>query len=64
MSSTSDKLKGAANQVIGKAKRGVGQAVGSNTLKGEGVLQEAKGVVQHAAGRTKAAVKKAFRPRA
>ena len=59
MSSTKDKLKGAANQVAGKIKRGVGEATDDPELKGEGELQEAKGKLQKALGDAKSAVKKA-----
>ena len=37
MGATADKIKGATNEAIGKAKQGVGEAVGSDRLKGEGV---------------------------
>lgn len=43
MGSTTDKVKGAANEAIGKAKQKVGEAVGSDKLKVEGLVQEAKG---------------------
>jgi uncharacterized protein YjbJ (UPF0337 family) len=59
MSSTTDKIKGTANQAIGKIKQGVGEATDDHKLKGEGKLQEAKGKVQNAVGDVKAAVKKA-----
>ena len=59
MSSTTDKMKGAANEAIGKAKQGVGNAVGNDKMKGEGAMQEAKGDVQQAVGKTKDAIKKA-----
>jgi len=59
MSSTSDKAKGAANEAIGKAKQGVGAAIGSDKMKGEGKAQEIKGDVQQAVGKTKDAIKKA-----
>ena len=36
MSSTTDKLKGTANQVAGKVKQGVGEATDDPALKGEG----------------------------
>ncbi len=58
MSSTTDKIKGTANQVAGKIKQGVGEATNDHSLKGEGKLQEAKGKVQNAVGDAKAAVKK------
>jgi len=60
MSSTGDKVKGAANEAIGKAKQGVGEVVGSDKMKVEGTLQEAKGDMQQAAGKAKDAVKKAI----
>ena len=59
MGSTADKVKGATNEAIGKAKQGVGEAVGSDRLQGEGVIQEAKGKGQQALGDAKDAVKDA-----
>ncbi len=59
MSSTTDKIKGTANQAVGKIKRGLGEATDNPKLKGEGQLQEAKGKVQEAVGDAKAALKKA-----
>jgi uncharacterized protein YjbJ (UPF0337 family) len=59
MSSTTDKIKGTANEVIGKVKQGVGEATNDPALKGEGKLQEAKGDLQKAVGKTKDVVKKA-----
>ena len=59
MGSTTDKIKGATNEAIGKAKQGVGEAVGSDKLKGEGVIQEAKGHGQQALGDAKQAAKDA-----
>ena len=43
MGSTADKIKGTANEAIGKAKQGIGEATGSDRLQGEGVIQEVKG---------------------
>ncbi len=40
MSSTTDKIKGTANEGIGKAKQGIGEATGSDKMKGEGAVQE------------------------
>jgi uncharacterized protein YjbJ (UPF0337 family) len=51
--STTDKVKGAANEAIGKAKQGVGEAIGSDRLQGEGVIQEVKGKGQKAVGDAK-----------
>ena len=59
MGSTADKVKGATNEAVGKAKQGVGEAVGSDRLQGEGVIQEAKGKGQQALGDAKDAVKDA-----
>ena len=43
MGSTTDKIKGTANEAIGKAKQGIGEAVGSEKLQGEGVNSRIKG---------------------
>lgn len=59
MSSTTDKIKGATNEAIGKAKQGLGDATGSDKLKAEGALQEAKGHGQKAVGDAKDAAKDA-----
>ncbi|MDE2376272.1 CsbD family protein [Bradyrhizobium sp.] len=60
MGSTSDKIKGAANEAIGKARQGVGEATGSDRLKGEGIVQEIKGKGQQAMGDAKDAAKEAI----
>lgn len=57
MGSTSDKAAGLANEAMGKAKQGIGEAVGSDKLQGEGMAQEAKGDAQRAVGDAKDAVK-------
>jgi uncharacterized protein YjbJ (UPF0337 family) len=59
MGSTTDKIKGATNEAIGKAKQGIGDAVDSPKLQSEGALQEAKGHGQKAVGDAKAAAKDA-----
>ena len=59
MGSTADKVKGVTNEAIGKAKQGVGEAVGSDRLQGEGIIQEAKGHGQKAVGDVKDAAKDA-----
>ena len=59
MGSTADKVKGTTNEAIGKAKHGVGEAVGSDRLQGEGVIQEIKGKGQKAMGDAKEATKDA-----
>ena len=60
MGSTADKVKGATNEAIGKAKQGVGEATGSDRLQGEGVVQEVKGKAQKALGDAKEASKEAI----
>ncbi|MBV8924165.1 MAG: CsbD family protein [Bradyrhizobium sp.] len=57
MGATTDKVKGAANETIGKAKQGVGEATGSDRLQGEGAVQEIKGKGQQALGDAKEATK-------
>jgi uncharacterized protein YjbJ (UPF0337 family) len=59
MSSTTDKVKGATNEAIGKAKQGIGEATGSERLEGEGAIQEVKGKGQQALGDAKEATKDA-----
>jgi len=59
MGATTDKVKGAANEAVGKAKQGVGEAVGSDRLQGEGAVQEVKGKGQQALGDAKQATKDA-----
>ena len=59
MGSTADKVKGATNEAIGKAKQGIGEATGSDRLQGEGAIQEAKGKGQKALGDAKDATKDA-----
>ncbi|WP_191487312.1 CsbD family protein [Pseudomonas sp. FEN] len=58
MSSTSDKIKGTANEAVGNVKQAVGKATGNNQLRAEGKAQELKGEVQKAVGKTKDAIKK------
>jgi uncharacterized protein YjbJ (UPF0337 family) len=59
MSSTGDKVKGATNEAIGKAKQGIGNATGNDKMKVDGAMQEAKGDLQKGVGHAKDAVKKA-----
>ena len=59
MGSTTDKIKGTANEAMGKAKQGIGEATGSERLKGEGVVQEVKGKGHQAMGDAKDAAKEA-----
>src|ERR1700743_1207962 len=59
MGRTTDKIKGTANEAMGKAKQGVGEATGSDRLQGEGAVQEVKGKGQKAMGDAKEATKDA-----
>jgi uncharacterized protein YjbJ (UPF0337 family) len=59
MGSTADKIKGNANEAIGKAKQGIGEATGSDRLEGEGAIQEVKGKGQKAVDDAKEATKDA-----
>jgi uncharacterized protein YjbJ (UPF0337 family) len=59
MSSTTDKIKGVANEAVGKAKQGIGDATGNDKLKAEGAAQELKGKAQGTVGDAKSAVKSA-----
>jgi uncharacterized protein YjbJ (UPF0337 family) len=58
MGSTTDKVKGAANQVGGKIKEGVGKAIGNEQMQAEGNVQQIKGKAQQKLGEAKDAVKK------
>jgi len=58
MGSTTDKIKGVANEAMGNVKQGVGRATGNEKLEAEGVVQEIKGETQQAIGKAKDAVKK------
>jgi uncharacterized protein YjbJ (UPF0337 family) len=60
MGSTTDKIKGTANEAIGKVKQGLGEATGDDRLEGEGAIQEVKGKGQKAVGDTKEAAKDAI----
>ena len=60
MSSTTDKVKGTANEAMGKAKQKIGEATGSERLEGEGVIQEVKGKGQKAVGDAKDLAKDAM----
>jgi uncharacterized protein YjbJ (UPF0337 family) len=59
MGSTSDKIKGYANEAAGKVKQGIGKAVGNDRLRAEGAAQEVKGEAQKTVGKAKSAVKDA-----
>ncbi len=59
MTSTTDKIKGAANEVAGSVKKGVGEALGNEKLQVEGAAQKLKGSAQGAVGDAKDAAKDA-----
>ena len=58
MGSTSDKVKGVANEAVGNIKQGVGKATDNDRMRAEGVVQEKKGEAQQTPGKAKDAVKK------
>ncbi|PZU94273.1 MAG: CsbD family protein [Chelatococcus sp.] len=58
MGSTTDKIKGMANEAAGNVKQAAGKAFDKPELEAEGVLQERKGEAQQALGKGKDAVKK------
>jgi uncharacterized protein YjbJ (UPF0337 family) len=57
MGEITDKLKGAANETAGKAKRAIGDALDRPDIRADGDAQEAKGDLQSAKGDAKGAVK-------
>ncbi|MCJ2029573.1 CsbD family protein [Methylobacterium sp. J-043] len=59
MSSTTDKIKGAANEVAGNVKQGVGNLTGNDKLQAEGKAQEVEGKTQRTVGEAKEGVKNA-----
>lgn len=58
MSGTSDKIKGKANETLGKVETGLGNATGSQKLKTKGLATETEGKVQKAKGEAKDALDK------
>ncbi len=57
MSSTTDKLKGLANEAVGNVKQGIGKVTGDDHLVAEGKAQELKGEAQRTVGEVKDDVK-------
>ncbi|MBE7220458.1 MAG: CsbD family protein [Caulobacteraceae bacterium] len=53
MSSTTDKLKGLANEAVGNVKQAAGQATGNDRLVAAGKAQELKGEAQRTVGEAK-----------
>jgi uncharacterized protein YjbJ (UPF0337 family) len=59
MSSTSDKIKGMANEAAGNAKQAYGKATDNKEVQAQGFAQERKGEGQQAVGKAKDAIKDA-----
>jgi uncharacterized protein YjbJ (UPF0337 family) len=58
MGSTTDKIKGMANEAAGNVKQAAGRAMDKPELEAEGFAQERKGEAQQALGKGKDAIKK------
>jgi uncharacterized protein YjbJ (UPF0337 family) len=56
--SAEDKIKNAAEKAKGKAKEGVGDATGDESLEAEGRADQAKGDLKQAGEKVKDALKK------
>ncbi|UAK25103.1 CsbD family protein [Sphingomonas nostoxanthinifaciens] len=56
MGELTDKIKGAANELVGKTKQVAGDALDRPDIQAEGVAQEAAGHVQNAKGAVKGAL--------
>jgi uncharacterized protein YjbJ (UPF0337 family) len=59
MGSLTDKIKGIANQAGGKAKQGLGKAIGNEQMQAEGMAQQVGGKVQKKVGDAKTSIKDA-----
>jgi len=57
----SDRIKGKAEEVTGRAKRQVGEWTGNEKTQAEGAAQEVKGKIQNTWGKTKDAVRDAVK---
>ena len=55
----SDRIKGKTDDVVGRAKRQVGEWTGDTETQAEGAAQQVKGKVENAWGKTKDAVRDA-----
>ena len=60
MGEFTDKVKGAVNETVGKAKQAIGRESNDPDLEAEGAAQEGKGHIQQAVGKGKDAVKNAI----
>ncbi len=56
MSSDQDRTRGAANDLSGKIKEGMGKLTGDKSLESEGHMDQAKGKAQKAMGDVKDAL--------
>lgn len=54
-----DRIIGAAKDVAGKVKEGVGSAIGNKKLEAEGLVEQAEGKVQGSFGKAKDAAREA-----
>jgi uncharacterized protein YjbJ (UPF0337 family) len=61
MSGTKDKVKGMANEAVGKAKQAFGRMTGNRKTETDGAVQETKGEGQQVVGKTKDAAKDTMR---
>ena len=52
-----DEIKGKVDDVVGRAKRKIGEATDDTELQGEGLGQQAKGKIQNAWGNVKEGAK-------
>lgn len=57
MSSTTDKMKGMANEAAGKVRKATGDAIDDPEMEASGAAQEGKGKLQQAKGEAKDAAK-------
>lgn len=57
MGSTTDKIKGVANEAAGNVKQAVGRALDKPALEAEGIIQERKGEAQQSVGKAKDKIK-------
>jgi uncharacterized protein YjbJ (UPF0337 family) len=53
-----DQMNGTIDEVVGSAKRKVGELTNDNRLQAKGVTQQVKGKVEQSLGKTKDAVRK------
>jgi uncharacterized protein YjbJ (UPF0337 family) len=60
MGSTTDKIKGMANEAVGNVKQAAGKAMDNDKMRVDGAVQERKGEAQQAVGKAKDAVKRAI----